>query len=244
MIDLTQRTPTPPAEMTYVREETADHVEDKKENTEEAVEDVEDVDEKKETKPDLVSQLSELSGQLVEPDLSDDELISILVQLAVLEVTVPALLETGAGKVVRKLKGREGKVGRLAGRLVIRWKKVVLNYNPDEEQEENIDVQQDQVMTENKVDRSHELLNQTGLVQGCGAGGHDQDHDKDYGEDQDYPDIPDEDQMFTFPEVDAELPSLEADYYDNIYNAENDRPENIENIPPSTPQLPQPLQPS
>ena len=74
-------------------------------------------------------------------------------------------------------------------------------------------------MTENKVDTSHELLNQTGLVQGCGAGGHDH---KDYGEDQDYPDIPDEDQMFTFPEVDAELPSLEADYYDDFYNAEND----------------------
>lgn len=227
---------TSPAEMTYVREEIADHVEDKKENTEEAVEDVEDVDEKKETKPDLVSQLSELSGQLVEPDLSDDELISILVQLAVLEVTVPALLETGAGKVVRKLKGREGKVGRLAGQLVIRWKKVVLNYNPDEEQEENIDVQQEQVMTENKVDTSHELLNQTGLVQGCGAGGHDH---KDYGEDQDYPDIPDEDQMFTFPEVDAELPSLEADYYDDFYNAENDRPENIPSETPQPPSTPE-----
>ena len=69
----------------------------------------------------------------MDSDLSEAELISILVQLAVLEVTVPALLETGAGKVVRKLKGREGKVGRLAGRLVIRWKKVVLNYNLAEE---------------------------------------------------------------------------------------------------------------
>ena len=50
------------------------------------------------------------SWSLVDSDLSEAELISILVQLAVLEVTVPALLETGAGKVVRKLKRREGKL--------------------------------------------------------------------------------------------------------------------------------------
>ena len=106
----------------------------------------------------------------MDSDLTEAELISILVQLAVLEVTVPALLETGAGKVVRKLKGREGKVGRLAGRLVIRWKKVVLNYNPtEEEQEENIGVHHDQVETETKADTSRDLLNQTGLEQDHGG---------------------------------------------------------------------------
>ena len=46
-----------------------------------------------------------------------------------LEVTVPALLETGAGIVVRRLeKMKEGKVTKMARNLVIKWKRVVIEY--------------------------------------------------------------------------------------------------------------------
>ena len=51
-------------------------------------------------------------------------------KLATVPVTVPALLSTGVGKVVRRLKDREGKVGRLAGKLVSRWKRIALQYEP------------------------------------------------------------------------------------------------------------------
>ena len=42
----------------------------------------------------------------------------------------PSLLATGIGKVVRKLGKKENEVGKLAGKLVIKWKKLVLRYNP------------------------------------------------------------------------------------------------------------------
>ena len=189
VIDLTQPSPSPPPP---TKTETTD----------------EDV---------LVRKLSDLTGQLVEPELPDQEIISLLVQLAVLEVTVPALLQSGAGKVVRQLKNREGKAGRLAGRLVIRWKKVVLNYRPaDQDQERKTESAVEQV--EKKAETSQELLNQTGL----GIAEQDQyDHD-DPDEDQDLPDIPSK------PDIsDDELPSLEASYYDLDYN--------YENIPPANP---------
>ena len=48
--------------------------------------------------------------------------------MATLLVTVPAVA-TGAGKVVWRLKEREGKVGGLAGKLVNRWKKMCCNMN-------------------------------------------------------------------------------------------------------------------
>jgi len=78
---------------------------------------------------ELASVLTSLSSQLSSQD-DPSSLVSGLVQLATLPVTVPALLATGVGKVVRKLKDREGKVGRLAGKLVTRWKRLVLQYEP------------------------------------------------------------------------------------------------------------------
>ena len=48
--------------------------------------------------------------------------VLVLLKLATLLVAVPALLSfTGVGKVVRRLEEREGKVGRLAGKLVNKW---------------------------------------------------------------------------------------------------------------------------
>ena len=47
-----------------------------------------------------------------------------------MEITVPALLETGVGKVVRSLKHKGGRVAELAKKLVTRWKKVVIEYEP------------------------------------------------------------------------------------------------------------------
>ena len=53
--------------------------------------------------------------------MSEDDIVKTLVELAQLEMTVPALLETGAGIVVRRLeKMKEGKVSELARELVIR----------------------------------------------------------------------------------------------------------------------------
>ena len=53
--------------------------------------------------------------------MSEDDIVNTLVELAQLEMTVPALLETGAGIVVRRLeKMKEGKVSELARELVIR----------------------------------------------------------------------------------------------------------------------------
>ena len=55
-------------------------------------------------------------------------LVSGLVKLAIVPVTVPALLSTGIGKVVSRLKRRDGEVGRLTGELVSRWKRIALQY--------------------------------------------------------------------------------------------------------------------
>ena len=79
---------------------------------------------------DVISLLRKLTQKLQDERLSEDEIVAVLVELAQLEVTVPALLETGAGKVVRRLKDKEGRVARLAARLYLRWKRVVLKYEP------------------------------------------------------------------------------------------------------------------
>ena len=55
--------------------------------------------------------------------------VNTLEELAELEVTVPALLETGAGIAVWRLeKMKEGKVTKMARNLVIKWKRVAIEY--------------------------------------------------------------------------------------------------------------------
>ena len=51
---------------------------------------------------------------LTDNDSSPSMLMSTIVQMSTVPVTVPALLASGVGKVLRKLKDREGEVGRLA----------------------------------------------------------------------------------------------------------------------------------
>ena len=51
----------------------------------------------------LTSSLTRLIAKLQDNSLSEDDFINTLEELAELEVTVPALLETGAGIVVRRL---------------------------------------------------------------------------------------------------------------------------------------------
>ena len=199
---------------------------------------VEETETKSKDGDDIVCKLSHLSSQLLEPDLTESELVSLLVQLAVLEVTVPALIETGAGKVVRGLRGREGKVGRLAARLVVRWKIVILNHQEESSREP---VKKD-------PDRSRDLLSQTGI---CQDGEEDQeDPEGEAGQEEpncikekpsdgldvveDLPDIPDEEPQ-DIP--DEELPPLEASYYDCEYN---DFQFNSENIPPTGTVTPEP----
>ena len=43
-----------------------------------------------------------------------------LEKLLNVDLSVPLLLETGIGKIVRKLRDEEGRVGRMAGKLVVR----------------------------------------------------------------------------------------------------------------------------
>ena len=45
-------------------------------------------------------------------------------------MTYPSVMETGAGKVVWRLKERQGKVCMLAARLVTRWKRMMSQYKP------------------------------------------------------------------------------------------------------------------
>ena len=79
---------------------------------------------------EIIFLLTSISSLLEEESSTPSLLVSGLVKLATVPVTVPALLSTGVGKVVRRLKDREGKVGRLAGKLVSRWKRIVLQYEP------------------------------------------------------------------------------------------------------------------
>ena len=88
------------------------------------------VDEEMEKGAKLISLLTSISSLLEEESSSPSMLVSGLVKLATIPVTVPALLSTGMGKVVRRLQDREGEVGRLAGKLVNRWKRIALQYEP------------------------------------------------------------------------------------------------------------------
>ena len=87
----------------------------------------------------LTSSLTRLIAKLQDNSLSEDDFINTLEELAELEVTVPALLETGAGIVVRRLeKMKEGKVAKMARNLVIKWKRVAIEH---ESPVDNLDVQ-------------------------------------------------------------------------------------------------------
>ena len=257
VIDLTQGdTPTPPKETTFINGysgasmdgggdliEIRDSPELRESpvGVEEILEDVFEDESKDEE--NLVSKLNRLTSKLVDSTLSEDELVSVLVELAQLEVTVPALLETGAGKVVRRMKGAEGKVGRLAARLVIRWKRVVLAYNPDADKVEaeqkppaSVDVKS--TVNEEVISKSEDLMNRTGL-------GHDDIDTGNY-----LPDIPPQGDQEEIPEVDPYLPVSprsfpEADFPDDpecqytdhapldVFDPVHYSGENDENVPPS-----------
>ena len=61
--------------------------------------------------------------------MSEDDFVNTLEELAELKVTVPTLLETWADIVVCRLeKMKEGKVTKMARNLVIKWKRVVIEY--------------------------------------------------------------------------------------------------------------------
>ena len=79
---------------------------------------------------EIISLLTSISSLLEEESTTPSVLVSGLLKLAAVPVTVPALLSTGVGKAVRRLKDREGKVGRLAGKLVSRWRRIALQYEP------------------------------------------------------------------------------------------------------------------
>ena len=68
---------------------------------------------------------------------------SCLEKLIDLDANVPALQETGAGILVRKLRDREGRVGRLSARLVSIWKEKVLEYAAERKRKTSDDAVQD-----------------------------------------------------------------------------------------------------
>ena len=68
---------------------------------------------------------------------------SCLEKLIDLDANVPALQETSAGILVRKLRDREGRVGRLSARLVSIWKEKVLEYAAELKRKTSDDAVQD-----------------------------------------------------------------------------------------------------
>ena len=86
----------------------------------------------------LISSLTRLTSRLQDNNLPEDDIVVVLLELAELEVTIPALLETGTGVVVRRLeKKSQGMVAKLTRELVIKWKGIALKYEPDEEEDDN-----------------------------------------------------------------------------------------------------------
>ena len=68
-------------------------------------------------------------SRLQDDSLSEDDIVNILLELAKLKITVPALHETGAGLVLNKMrKEKEGRVAEIAGELVLRWKRIAEKY--------------------------------------------------------------------------------------------------------------------
>jgi len=215
-------------------------------DSDEIVHDGVDNDEQSE---DVVTALKRLTSRLQEHELSEDDIVSVLVELAQLEVTVPDLLETGAGKVVRRMKEKEGKVGRLAARLVIRWKRVVLVYDPgQEEKKKEKSVEEKFVVAEdvetNKQDdnanvsiavnehTAQDLLNKTGLESNSQDLGYDE--EEIIQDDFPAPEIPDDIEYHYDPyEPEDEPPPF---IEDAMGNDENIPPANLsENLSPKTP---------
>ena len=74
-------------------------------------------------------------------------------------MTVPALLSTKAGRVVRRLRGRQGEVGRLATIIVTDWKRLVLEYEVPTVTEEQEEVDEKEVQ-----EGDEGVLEKTGLA--------------------------------------------------------------------------------
>jgi len=85
-----------------------------------------------ESKSTTVTLINKLVEDLSDTNIDDKHTEGCLKTLCSVEVTVPMMLETEVGKVVRKLRDREGRIGRLAGRLVARWKRLIFAYNGPE----------------------------------------------------------------------------------------------------------------
>ena len=102
----------------------------------------------------LVATLT-ISDMLQDATLADDAVISVLVDLAQLQVTYPALKETGAGKVVWTLKERQGKVCMLAARLVTRWKRMMSQYKPGD----SVDIVDEMAIDMHQYDTVSDHLN-------------------------------------------------------------------------------------
>jgi len=129
VLDLTQSSPSP----------------DKEEEMEEEVRVEEAVDAEEEEEAAMTAELELLTTRLGVEGAHEQELAACLVVLLSLQVTVPALLATKAGRVVRRLRGRQGEVGRLATIIVNNWKRLVLEYEEQEEQEEQEEVAEKEV---------------------------------------------------------------------------------------------------
>ena len=85
-----------------------------------------------------ISSLTKLTSRLQDNNLPEDDIVVVLLELAELEVTIPALLETGTGVVVHRLeKKSQGMVAKLTRELVIKWKGIALKYKPDVEEDDN-----------------------------------------------------------------------------------------------------------
>ena len=101
----------------------------------------------------LISSLTRLTSRLQDNNLPEDDIVVVLLELAELEVTIPALLETGTGVVVRRLeKKSQGMVAKLARELVIKWKGIALKYEPEPPVKDIDDMKTDEYDDEKEED--------------------------------------------------------------------------------------------
>ena len=108
--------------------EADQYVEDygEKDLEEESDGDKESEDDSDETK--ILNIANQLSNENIS-GIETEDLLRKLVEITPFErVTVPILSETGIGKIVRRLRDEDGTIGRLAGRLVARWKRLIFRY--------------------------------------------------------------------------------------------------------------------
>jgi len=83
------------------------------------------------TQNENINLINSILSILEEGNSTPSMLVSGLLKLAKVPATVPVLLSTGVGKVVRRLKDREGEVGKLAGKLVNKWRRIALQYDAE-----------------------------------------------------------------------------------------------------------------